>query len=379
MDEIKDIFFDAADVLSGLRKETKAWALTFKNSADAIRGMLGTVKTTIRTEEKRAKRTIAEFDQIHRLQGKDVTVTKTVTTQEGALDTLQKVAGDVIGEVKWVISTVLKTVQGLLGGKLSEVPKWNFGDALRDLGGIFSKVSAVQALLRGDTTMATWFGLMDNSITSAGDKLSTLCGVISTISMAFTGMGAKAGQAWQGVTALFGTAATWFTGNVIAPMNSGTQGAVNAFVALINGAMKGVSSAFNAVSKFLNRIFIKVPEWVPVLGGKTFGFKLPAFTAPAIPMLAQGAVLPANKPFLAMVGDQKHGTNIEAPLSTIQEAVAMVLDDQIGAITAGFEASVGVQREILEAVLGIRIGDELIANAGDRYRQKMAVARGGVL
>ena len=42
------------------------------------------------------------------------------------------------------------------------------------------------------------------------------------------------------------------------------------------------------------------------------------------------AVLPANKPFLAMAGDQKHGTNIEAPLSTIQEAVALVMDDQIG-------------------------------------------------
>ena len=47
-----------------------------------------------------------------------------------------------------------------------------------------------------------------------------------------------------------------------------------------------------------------------------------------IPKLAQGAVLPANKPFLAMVGDQKHGTNVEAPLATIQEALANVLAQQ---------------------------------------------------
>lgn len=40
-----------------------------------------------------------------------------------------------------------------------------------------------------------------------------------------------------------------------------------------------------------------------------------------IPQLATGAVLPANREFLALVGDQKHGTNIEAPLSTIEEAV----------------------------------------------------------
>ena len=46
---------------------------------------------------------------------------------------------------------------------------------------------------------------------------------------------------------------------------------------------------------------------------------------PHIPKLAKGAVLPANKPFLAMLGDQKNGTNVEAPLSTIEEAVENVL------------------------------------------------------
>lgn len=39
-----------------------------------------------------------------------------------------------------------------------------------------------------------------------------------------------------------------------------------------------------------------------------------------IPQLATGAVLPANREFLAFVGDQKHGTNVEAPLDTIKQA-----------------------------------------------------------
>lgn len=46
-----------------------------------------------------------------------------------------------------------------------------------------------------------------------------------------------------------------------------------------------------------------------------------------VPKLARGAVLPANKPFLAMVGDQKHGTNIEAPLETIVEAMNIALQN----------------------------------------------------
>lgn len=52
---------------------------------------------------------------------------------------------------------------------------------------------------------------------------------------------------------------------------------------------------------------------------------------PLIPKLAAGAVLPPNKPFLALLGDQKSGTNVEAPLSTIEEAVENVLSRRGGA------------------------------------------------
>lgn len=52
-------------------------------------------------------------------------------------------------------------------------------------------------------------------------------------------------------------------------------------------------------------------------------YQNPAFaslsTTP-IPRLATGAVIPANKEFLAVLGDQKHGTNVEAPLDTIKQA-----------------------------------------------------------
>lgn len=52
-----------------------------------------------------------------------------------------------------------------------------------------------------------------------------------------------------------------------------------------------------------------------------------SFTLPA---LAKGAVLPPNKPFLALVGDQKHGTNIEAPLQTIVDAFNIALAQNSG-------------------------------------------------
>ena len=154
------------------------------------------------------------------------------------------------------------------------------------------------------------------------------------------------------------------------------KGAVNGIIGLINSLLSGMAAGLNAITRALNSWSVTVPGWVPLLGGKKFGFNLKPITAPQIPLLAQGAVLPANKPFLAMVGDQRHGTNIEAPLATIQEAVALVMRDQTDAIMAGFSASVEVQREILSAVLGIQIGDDMIANAYDRYRTRQAVMKG---
>ena len=45
-----------------------------------------------------------------------------------------------------------------------------------------------------------------------------------------------------------------------------------------------------------------------------------------IPKLAHGAVIPPNAPFMAMLGDQKNGTNIEAPLDTIKQALQEALN-----------------------------------------------------
>ena len=154
------------------------------------------------------------------------------------------------------------------------------------------------------------------------------------------------------------------------------KSAVNGVITLLNSMISRLVSALNAVVKAANKLSFTVPAWVPSLGGKRFGVNLPYVSAPQIPYLARGAVLPANKPFMAVVGDQRHGTNVEAPLSTIQEAVSLVMEDQTSAILQGFAASVEVQREILQAVLGIRLGDELIGQAVSRYQKKLAVMKG---
>jgi hypothetical protein len=146
---------------------------------------------------------------------------------------------------------------------------------------------------------------------------------------------------------------------------------------MFNAMISNMLSGLNGLISALNKVRFNIPDWVPSLGGKSFGINIPKLTAPQIPYLAKGAVIPPNAPFMAMLGDQRHGTNIEAPLSTIQEAVANVMEDYSAANMAGHSATVGVLREILEAVLGIEIGADVIANAVQRQQSKMAIVRGG--
>ena len=56
-----------------------------------------------------------------------------------------------------------------------------------------------------------------------------------------------------------------------------------------------------------------------------------AYSLDNLPHLASGAVISPNNEFLAVLGDQKAGTNIEAPLSTIKQALAEVLAERGGA------------------------------------------------
>lgn len=100
---------------------------------------------------------------------------------------------------------------------------------------------------------------------------------------------------------------------------------VNTILGFINRMIAGVTGGINTVIRALNGLSFSIPDWVPGLGGKNFGFDLRELTAPQIPLLANGAVIPPNKPYMAMVGDQTNGTNIEAPLDTIKQAVAETL------------------------------------------------------
>lgn len=88
-------------------------------------------------------------------------------------------------------------------------------------------------------------------------------------------------------------------------------GIVNGAIGTVNGAISGIESAMSFG-----------PWEVPTpFGSKTIGFSASFPRVPTIPYLAKGAVIPPRSEFLAVLGDQKQGNNIETPEALIRKIV----------------------------------------------------------
>lgn len=108
------------------------------------------------------------------------------------------------------------------------------------------------------------------------------------------------------------------------------KGFANLGIDIFEGLVKAAIKAVNKIISAINSIkFGPVPDWVPIVGGKEFSFNLKEIsTSWSLPRFAQGAVIPPNKEFMAVLGDQKHGTNIETPLDTMIQAFNTALDSR---------------------------------------------------
>ena len=230
------------------------------------------------------------------------------------------------------LGNILGTISGWFTGLVTNVGTW--------LGNVFSSISTWFTGLVTD--VGTWLGNIFSSISTWFTNLVTNVGtwvgsVWSKLSEWFTGLvtdiGKWLGNVWKPVSDFFGDIWSDFTGTLkdIVDFITGTfsenwskawEGIKSVFTGLfdtIGGVFKGVIntviSGINAVINAINKISWDVPDWVPSIGGSKFGFSIPT-----IPKLANGAVIPPNQEFLAILGDQKRGVNIETPLDTMLQA-----------------------------------------------------------
>jgi len=113
------------------------------------------------------------------------------------------------------------------------------------------------------------------------------------------------------------------------------------FAGLARSMMNGLISALNAglssVGSFINWVSSGI-SWLLACFGISWNGQI---SMPQIPYLAQGAVIPPNQEFLAVLGDQRSGNNIEAP----EELLRQIVREEAGTMMAQFMASMGGEQE----------------------------------
>lgn len=141
------------------------------------------------------------------------------------------------------------------------------------------------------------------------------------------------------------------------------KGVMNTIIRFLNAMIDGVVSGVNTAIRALNRLHVRIPSWVPFYGGKSWGMNLARISAPRIPELARGAVIPPNQPFAAVLGEQTAGKNIEAPESLIRDIIQEEMGQIKGDFNIEFGGSMGELVRVLKPYIDkedVRVGDSLI-------------------
>lgn len=189
--------------------------------------------------------------------------------------------------LKGVISSVIDGIRDWLNGLLDWIDKKTNGKLKPLITGIKAIVTAV-------------FGNIKQTVGNVIDDIKTIfSGLIKFISGVFSG---DFDKAWEGIKDIF-------------------KGIWNTIIDLLNGAINIIIKGLNWLIKQMNKISFDVPSWVPFVGGKSIGVNIDYISENVLPRLAKGAVIPANDEFLAVLGDQTHGNNIEAPEGLIRKIV----------------------------------------------------------
>lgn len=172
--------------------------------------------------------------------------------------------------------------------------------------------AAVDWVIEKWTAVKDWFrGLWEKVASGAVAAWDGIKSAFKSVPEWFQG---KFRDAWQKVKDVFSTGGRIWSGI--------KEGIENTFRTVVNAIIRGMNTIiavpFNKINSMLNTIrnasFLGISPFKNMWG-------VNPLPVPQIPMLARGAVIPANRQFLAVLGDQRNGNNLEAPESLLRQIV----------------------------------------------------------
>lgn len=172
--------------------------------------------------------------------------------------------------------------------------------------------AAVDWVIEKWTAVKDWFSGLWEKVSSGA--VAAWDGIKSAFKSVPEWFQSKFRDAWQKVKDVFSTGGRIWSGI--------KEGIENTFRAVVNAIIRGMNTIiampFNKINSMLNTIrnahFLGISPFQNLWG-------VNPLPVPQIPMLARGAVIPANRQFLAVLGDQRNGNNLEAPESLLRQIV----------------------------------------------------------
>lgn len=184
--------------------------------------------------------------------------------------------------------------------------------------GLKTVVNAIRSLITGvlDVIKKYWekaWGSVKNSFETTWEGIKT---IVTALKVKFETV----------FTSIKNTVTSIFTGiwNTIKKV-------INSILGGIEGMANGVVKGINAVIGAMNNLSFDIPDWIPGMGGKTFGFNISMMKEVKLPRLATGTVVPANfGEFAAILGDNKREAEVVSPVSTMKQAFKEALAEMGG-------------------------------------------------
>lgn len=172
--------------------------------------------------------------------------------------------------------------------------------------------AAVDWVIEKWTAVKDWFRGLWEKVSSGA--VAAWDGIKSAFKSVPEWFQSKFRDAWQKVKDVFSTGGRIWSGI--------KEGIENTFRTVVNAIIRGMNTIiavpFNKINSMLNTIrnasFLGISPFQNLWG-------VNPLPVPQIPMLARGAVIPANRQFLAVLGDQRNGNNLEAPESLLRQIV----------------------------------------------------------
>lgn len=212
------------------------------------------------------------------------------------ISTAINVVATVIGAVLNTIKTVFETIWNAIKTLISTV--WN---AIKStistvINAVSTTISTVLNTIK--TTFSTVWNAIKTTVTTVINAIkttiSTVMATIQTgISTALNSIKTAWSNIWEGMKT---TVINIFNG-----IWSGIKGVINSIIGGIEKMANGVINGINGMIRALNNLSFDVPDWVPGIGGETFGFNIGTIGNISIPRLAKGGVV--DQATLAMIGE----------------------------------------------------------------------------